>query len=64
MLRYYQLEPGGGRLHEITEGEYEFRLRSHTLMGTEPEVMKEFMQPSHGFESRFGSCFVLEDHNG
>ena len=61
MVRYYHLEQGGGRVSEITEGEYEFRLRKHAPI-TEPEH-KRLMTPGHGFESPHGTCFVVEDGN-
>jgi hypothetical protein len=57
MVKYFHLEHG--RLSEITEGEYEFRLRKLYTFEDDPEIAL-LTQPGHGFESRYGSCFVLE----
>jgi len=59
MVKYYHLEKGGGRLTEITEGEYEFRLRKTFLA---PDAI--LLQPGHGYESHYGTCFVLEVSDG
>ena len=57
MVKYYHLEAGGGKLTEITEGEYEFRLRKHCLTCVEETP---YLQPGHGFESPYGTCFCVE----
>lgn len=59
MVRYYHLEKGGGRLSEITEGEYEFRLRKTFLA---PDA--SLLEPGHGFESQYGTLFALEVSDG
>ena len=59
MVKYYHLEKGGGRLTEITEGEYEFRLRKTFLA---PDA--SLLQPGNGFESHYGTCFALEVSDG
>ena len=63
MVKYFHIDQGSSRASEITEGEYEFRLRKHTAWGTEP-VAQQFMHSGFGFETRFGTCYAMEDSNG
>jgi len=65
MVRYFHLEEGGGRLHEITEGEYEFRLRKYATWKNPHRVdLVGMMRPGFGFESPFGTCFAVEMPDG
>jgi hypothetical protein len=59
MVKYFHLEQGGGKLTEITEGEYEFRFRKHAHLLT-----PLWLQPGYGFETPYGSCFALEVSDG
>jgi hypothetical protein len=60
MIKYYHLEHGGGKLTEITEGEYEFRLSRSAYAADRSAT---FLQPGRGFESVHGACFVVEVGN-
>jgi len=64
MVKYFVLVPEAGRLSEITEGEYEFRLRKHTNYHSRPDIMAELLTPGHGFMTVYGSCFAVEMPDG
>lgn len=60
MVKYFHLEKGGGRLAEITEGEYEFRLRKHATSESHTKLIDAGTGAGHGFETSYGTCFALE----
>jgi hypothetical protein len=61
MDKYFHIHPDTGRVSEITEGEYYFRLRKHTTWGTDETACKQFLQPGFGVETRFGTVFAAEN---
>jgi hypothetical protein len=60
MIKYYHLEQGGGRLTEITEGEYEFRFKKHATPEGFSKMLDRMPEPGYGFETPHGACFALE----
>ena len=65
MTKYFNIDPQSQRVSEITEGEYEFRLRKHTTWGDNKHAQLVMKQPGFGFQTQFGTCYaMMEETNG
>jgi hypothetical protein len=60
MIKYFHMEQGGGKLTEITEGEYEFRFKKHTSEESFAKMLDRMPEPGYGFETYYGTCFAVE----
>jgi hypothetical protein len=63
MVKYFHIDPATSRVSEITEGEYEFRLRKHTTWGDDRHAQLVMKQPGYGFQTRFGTSYAAEVSN-